>query len=269
MTTTTASTPTRARVLDLAEALDVSWCGHKAATLAALRGAGHRVPDGIVVPADVTFTLDEAAAALTRVGAGPWAVRSSSTAEDLADASFAGQYESVLGVTTPDALVAAVERVRASATAAHAAAYRGRQGDTTASMAVIVQRMVPARAAGVAFSANPVTGADETVIEAVRGLGDALAAGTADADRWLDIDGAPRAIANTGVLDQSDARQIGALVRRVAGERGAPQDIEWAIENDGLWLLQARPHPRGSRGSRVSWCRPGDGRRTPRTGKAQ
>jgi phosphohistidine swiveling domain-containing protein len=242
MTANTSPSSARVRVMDLAEALDASTCGRKAATLAALMAAGHRVPPGIVIPAGVACTPAEAAAALPRAGAGPWAVRSSSVAEDLADASFAGQYESVLGVTTLDAVVAAIDRVRASATTVHASAYRGQHtSDATASMAVLVQRMVPARAAGVAFSANPVTGANEVVIEATRGLGDALAAGVADADRWIDVDGVPRPTTDTGVLDQKAARQIGALVRRVARERGAPQDIEWAMAGDELWLLQARP----------------------------
>jgi pyruvate,water dikinase len=241
MSTTSISTPAHSRVLPLDEADDPSICGNKAAALGALRRAGHHVPDGMVVPAGVPFTMAEATAARDRLGPGPWAVRSSSAAEDLADASFAGQYETVLGVTTLQGVVDAVARVRASASTAHAADYqRAQAGDVRASMAVLVQRQVGARAAGVAFSVNPVTGADEAVIEAVPGLGDRLASGDADADRWVDARGSARPVVNTGTIDQTLAQRIAVLARRVAAERGSAQDIEWAYDGTELWLLQAR-----------------------------
>lgn len=91
MMTTTISTPAPNRILALDEAHDPSTCGNKAAALGALRRAGHHVPDGVVVPAGVPFTMAEALDVCDRLGPGPWAVRSSSVAEDLADASFAGQ----------------------------------------------------------------------------------------------------------------------------------------------------------------------------------
>jgi pyruvate,water dikinase len=118
-------------------------------------------------------------------------VRSSGIAEDLADASFAGQYESVLGATTVEEVEAAVTRVRASGRTSHLAEYRGAHGDgSNACVAVLIQRLVEASAAGVAFSTNPVSGDDEAVVEAVRGLVDRLALGDADADRW--VIGGPR-----------------------------------------------------------------------------
>jgi hypothetical protein len=86
MMATTTSTPAHNRVLALDEVHDPSTCGHKAAALGALRRAGHQVPDGVVVPAGVPFTMAEALDARARLGPGPWAVRSSSAAEDLADA---------------------------------------------------------------------------------------------------------------------------------------------------------------------------------------
>ena len=199
------------------------------------------MPDGVVVPAGVAFTSAEAIEARDRLGPGPWAVRSSSVAEDLADASFAGQYETVLNVTTPEGVVDAVARVRASASTAHAADYqRAQAGDARASMAVLVQQQVGARAAGVAFSANPVTGADEVIIEAVPGLGDRLASGDADAERWIDVGGSARPVVATGTIDQTLAQRIAVLARRVALERGSAQDIEWAYDGTDLYLLQAR-----------------------------
>lgn len=239
--TASISTPAHNRVLTLNDAHDPLICGNKAAALGALRRAGHQVPDGVVVPAGVAFTRAEAIEARDHLGPGPWAVRSSSAAEDLADASFAGQYETVLNVATLEDVVDAVARVRVSASTAHAADYqRAQAGDATTSMAVLVQRQVAARAAGIAFSANPITGADEVVIEAVSGLGDRLASGDADADRWVDVGGQARPLGHGGVIDQRLAQRIAALARRVAFERGSAQDIEWAYDGTDLCLLQAR-----------------------------
>ena len=242
MTAMTTSTPAHNSLLALDDAGSPSICGNKAATLGTLRRAGYRVPDGVVVPVGVPFTQAEATATRERLGPGPWAVRSSSLAEDLADASFAGQYETVLNVTTLEGMVDAVAHVRVSASTAHAADYqRAQAGNAQASMAVLVQRQVGARTAGVAFSANPVTGADEVIIEAVSGLGDRLASGDADADRWVDIGGDARPLRHTGVIDQTLAQSIAVLARRVALELGSAQDIEWAHDGTDLCLLQARP----------------------------
>lgn len=168
-------------------------------------------------------------------------MRSSGIAEDLDDASFAGQYESVLGVTTVEEVAAAVTRVRASGRASHLAEYRGTHGGgSNACVAVLIQRLVEGSAAGVAFSANPVTGDDEAVVEAVRGLGDRLASGDADADRWV-IGAAARPVLDTGVISRSTAEAVGALARRVAQVRGGPQDVEWALDRGEVVVLQARP----------------------------
>lgn len=230
-----------AEMLPLDAAGDASTCGHKAAALAALRRAGFPVPDGFVVPVHASISVESLAGTLERLGPGPWAVRSSGVAEDLDDASFAGQYESVLGVTTAEDVVAAVARVRVSGLASHVAKYRGTHGGAPdAGVAVLIQRLVQASAAGVAFSTNPVTGDDEVVVEAVRGLGDRLASGDADADRWV-IGSAARPVVDTGVISQSTAHAVAALVRRIAETRGGPQDVEWALERAEVIILQARP----------------------------
>lgn len=227
--------------LTLDAACDAALCGHKAATLAALRRSGHPVPEGFVIPVGGSFSPDVVRRALERLGPGPYAVRSSGVAEDLSDASFAGQYESVLGVDTLDEVIAAVRRVLASGDTERAAAYRAGIDRGEAPLAVLVQRLVAADAAGVMFSANPVSGDDEVVIEAVRGLGDRLVSGEADGDRWIDRRGHVEAATNTGVIDASVARQLADLGRRLASERGGPQDIEWAIAGDELFVLQTRP----------------------------
>ena len=106
---------------------------------------------------------------------------------------------------------------------------------------MLVQRLVAAEAAGVAFSHDPRSGEAEVVIEAVAGLGDRLVDGTADPDRWVVDAAGPRAVVDSGVLDAVLARRLAATVRRVAQERGGPQDVEWAFAGGELHLLQARP----------------------------
>jgi phosphohistidine swiveling domain-containing protein len=259
LTETAHLDPTQARAL----------LGTKAASLARLTGAGFPVPPGVVVTAAAAANWDQALARLHAVAAElgggrgqRFAVRSSATAEDLADASYAGQYETVLNVGL-DELPDAVRRVVDSAATARVAAYRQAHPQPAPAdpsgagggMAVLVQVMVPADAAGVAFTANPLTGdRDEVVISAVRGLGERLVAGQATGDQWIVRDAqARRTRATERAISADQARQIATLARRVQAHLGSPQDLEWAITTDpagsdgadrvegGLWLLQARP----------------------------
>ncbi len=209
---------------------DPEVAGTKAATLARLLAAGERVPAGIVLSvgaeAAAANGMDEALAAL---GAAEVAVRSSAVAEDLADESYAGQYTSVLEVAADGAAVlAAAQDVIASANGAP--------------IAVLVQPMIPATAAGVAFSANPVTGDDEVVVSAVPGLADRLLAGEAAGEEWVVQAGRPELRASpAAALDPSLVLEIAELAERVASRLGAPVDVEWAHDGTELWLLQARP----------------------------
>jgi rifampicin phosphotransferase len=242
--------------------------GAKAASLARMLGAGFPVPPGVVVTVAAEADWEQAyarlrthAAELGGIRGQRFAVRSSASAEDLAGASFAGQYETVLDADL-DELPDAVREVFDSATSARVAAYRqahpeaaataGPAGDPSAAgagMALLVQIMVAARAAGVAFTANPLTGdRDEVVISAVRGLGDRLVSGQATGDQWIVRDGrASCTRATEQAITADQASQIAALARRVHAHFGTPQDLEWAISTDasagdaGLWLLQARP----------------------------
>ncbi|HEX8929481.1 MAG TPA: PEP/pyruvate-binding domain-containing protein, partial [Actinomycetota bacterium] len=239
--------------------------GTKAANLARLAGAGFPVPAGVVVTPAAEADWEQACARLRSAAAElggatgqRFAVRSSGTAEDLVGASFAGQYETVLNVGL-DQLPQAVRQVLDSAASARVAAYRQahREADAAAAldpsgskMAVLVQVMVAADAAGVAFSANPVTGArGEVVLTAVRGLGERLVAGEATGDQWVVRDGQAQCTrATEQAITAEQARQVAALARRVEAHFGTPQDLEWAISSDdtsgasgGLWLLQARP----------------------------
>lgn len=259
------------RPLSDVELADGETVGRKAAALGELTNKGFRVPPGFVVsvealrqvlgdlvgtekndvatrriseaplPGDLTAELAEAyqpyAATLV-------AVRSSGIAEDLAGASFAGQYESVLNVSGWKALVEAVRECWRSALSARISAYRGSEaGPVSATMAVLVQRMVPADAAGVAFSANPVTGnRSEVVINATPGLGEQLVAGSVTPEEWVVSSGvATRGSGPDKVVTEEQALEIAALATRVADYAGTPQDIEWALASNQLWLLQARP----------------------------
>jgi phosphoenolpyruvate synthase/pyruvate phosphate dikinase len=175
--------------------------GGKAASLSRLRMVGFPVPDGFVIPArmldgglaDGRFDDRLAAtvvAAAERLG-GPFAVRSSGVEEDGDTVSHAGQYETVLDVGVGEPLLAAVRECVDSGRLEHVRAYREARGlSVQGRLAVLVQRLVEAEAAGVAFTADPVTGErGVVVVNAVRGLGDRLVSGPASPDEWVVRDG--------------------------------------------------------------------------------
>lgn len=233
--------PSVTHLIPLTGATDAERVGGKARGLNRLIAAGFRVPDGYVVPADVDGQMLRTLLDGT-LGEGTYAYRSSSTAEDLATASFAGQYETILGVTDAEAGVKAVERVRSSARSEAAESYRYRSSQGNPQMAVIVQRQLEARVSGVAFTRNPVTGANEIVIEATQGIGEALLSGAVKPEAWV-VSATPTLTAPSTepVLTAEEARLLADLCRRVESALDGPQDVEWAIDDDGVWLLQARP----------------------------
>ena len=212
----------------------------------------------------------EAAAAGTAV-----AVRSSATAEDLPGMSFAGQQETYLNVRGADAVLDAVKRCWASLWTGRAIGYRARHGIAPAdvSLAVVVQELVPADAAGVLFTAHPVTGArDQALVNAAWGLGEAVVGGEVTPDS-ITVDKASGQIAAQEIADKEamtvlatgsdgggtrtepvpDARrrqptlapdQVAELVRlgvRIEQLYGQPMDIEWALRDGTCFILQARP----------------------------
>lgn len=245
-----------AYILALSDAVatDVSRTGAKAATLAKLTAAGFPVPEGVVLttaafaefasdgvlPAEVAASLEDA---LARFGDQSLAVRSSGVAEDLEGASFAGQYETVLGVRGIPAVLDAVQTCWASANSRRVSAYQSSREAGKGAMAVLIQSLVDAEVAGVAFTANPVTGdRDETLVSAVKGLGERLVLGRASPDEWSVKGGrATCHSAPEGAITGSQVLQVAELARRVEAHFGAPQDIEWAWRAGRLYLLQARP----------------------------
>jgi phosphohistidine swiveling domain-containing protein len=229
--------------------------GGKGASLAALRRAGLPVPDGFVVPPEAaaaaaagdrpTRAAIEVAWKKLAPAAEPLAVRSSAIDEDGVTASFAGQFETVLGVRSREELFAAIERCVASASAQHAESYRERMGSVGGGMAVIVQRLVAARAAGVVFTCDPATAdASRIVVEAVPGLGDRLVSGAEAGERWTvsragDVVERPSL---PGALDDHEAAEAARLALAAEEAFGTPVDVEFAVDAAGrIWLLQARP----------------------------
>ena len=273
--------PTVSRHLIRPASAHPATCGPKAATLARAIEAGLPVPPFVVIAADAyrqhlaraggprpadpaatraaifgtAFAFDlgmQLTGAMGRLGP-QVAVRSSGTAEDLPGLSFAGQYESVLD-TDEDALDAAVLTCWASVWGDRAVAYREQNGVShdRAAMAVIVQRMVPATLGGVAFTADPVTGKPDVVVEFSAEGAEAIVSGRATPERASfkrkELVGLVEFTAP--VADAGDVPRVAARLALAAEElMGVPADIEWAYDGEHLWLLQARPITTGACGA--------------------
>lgn len=244
---------TQASIIDLADpaCTDPGVVGGKAAELARLRADGYPVPDGVVLPASLLagwvpneecpdHVRSAIETAINRLGGVAVAVRSSADSEDGSSASYAGSFTTVLGVHGVDDAVDAVRTCLDSAGADRVAAYRGGGG---VGMSVLIQPMLTPSAAGVAFTLDPVTGETESVvISAAAGLGDQVADGTADPEEWRVPEAETPSVSHrNGALTEEQARDVAELARRIAAQRGGPQDMEWAIEDDRTWVLQSRP----------------------------
>ncbi|OGR74965.1 MAG: hypothetical protein A2X32_10635 [Elusimicrobia bacterium GWC2_64_44] len=250
----------------LNQASDLEVMGRKAFNLALLARSGFKVPRGFVVPAgtrpeDLDGGLE---AAFEGLGAPLAAVRSSAAAEDGVNASFAGQFDSFLGVNAAG-LRQAVLDCLASASSARATAYGG---GAAVHMAVLVQELVDADVSGVAFSCDPVTGdRNRVIVEAVYGLCEPLVSGAVTPDHYVisglevietlpaqqrellaaDPEGGtvmrpvPEAQRSAPKLRAEELRQVAAAAIRVELLFDRPMDIEWALKDGKLYLLQARP----------------------------
>ena len=220
------------------ESYDIAKIGGKAGALAKLSGVVDDIPEWFVVGvcgasetaiADALKKFDDDVL---------FAVRSSATAEDGTDNSFAGQFETCLNIPK-SAVYESIKKVQDSALSERVEAYKRERGIHGVDIAVLVQRMVKADCAGVAFGANPVTGnTKECVISAVIGLGDKLVDGSVDADTYTVTDGN---VKGEGILSHKQCREIAAICKKVSRFFGCYQDIEWAYEDNKLYLLQSRP----------------------------
>ncbi|MEN3357383.1 MAG: rifampicin phosphotransferase, partial [Mycobacteriales bacterium] len=227
-----------------------------------------RTVEGIAIPGDLAAAITRALAQLGEQAA--YAVRSSATAEDLPTASFAGQQDTYLNVVGPAAILQHVSRCWASLFTERAVTYRQRNGidHRTVGMAVVVQQMVFPQAAGILFTADPVT-SDRKVasVEAGFGLGEALVSGLVNPDVYRVRDGevVARAIAakklainaspaggtqesaidperqEQPALTDAQVVRLVQLGRRIEAHFGLPQDIEWCLVDDDFQIVQSRP----------------------------
>src|SRR5437588_8112019 len=234
----------------------------------ALSAEIRRTLEGIVIPDDLAAAITRSVARLGEQAA--CAVRSSATAEDLPAASFAGQHETYLNVVGPAAILQHVSRCWASLFSERAATYRLRNGfdHRQVHMAVVVQKMVFPEAAGVLFTADPVTSNRKVVsVEASFGLGEALVSGLVNADMYKVRDGevvakvvatkrlAIHASPAGGIQEEAidperqaqpaltDAQvvRLAQLGLRIEAHFGHPQDIEWCLVDAEFQIVQSRP----------------------------
>lgn len=253
--------------------------GGKGLSLGKTARAGLPVPAGFVVTTRAYKRLAEKGlrsdpdlagaigVALLSIGNGPVAVRSSATAEDSADTSFAGQQETILGVQGADAVLDAIERCWRSLFTERAVAYRERQNVAASevAMAVVVQVLVPAEVAGVLFTRDPLDADGKRMLaEASWGLGEAVVSGRVQPDRFaldrtsgavldkqlgskaLRISAAgeehtPPNLQREFCLSDRALSQLADLGRKVEAFYADPRDVEWAYADGTFHLLQARP----------------------------
>jgi pyruvate,water dikinase len=188
----------------------------------------------------------EIAAAYERLGAGPVAVRSSACAEDSETASYAGQQETYLNVVGADDVCTRVVDCWASFFSERALFYRAQKGSLEdLQMAVVVQQMLDPEKSGVVFTVDPVQRRrDRMVVEAIFGLGEAVVSGEVTPDHYV-IDRAGEVkrdrLVSGGVLDAGELVELAALGRSLEERFGCPQDVEFAIADGRVYLLQSRP----------------------------
>src|ERR671917_1371487 len=234
----------------------------------ALSAEIRRTLEGIAIPDDLAAAITRPLARLGEQGA--YAVRSSATAEDLPTASFAGQQDTYLNVVGPPAILQHISRCWASLFTERAVTYRLRNGfdHRKVHMAVVVQQMVFPQAAGVLFTADPVTSNRKVAtVEASFGLGEALVSGLVNADVYKMRDGevVAKAVATKRLaihaspaggtqkqvieperqeqpaLTDAQVVRLAQLGRRIEAHFGRPQDIEWCLVDDDFQIVQSRP----------------------------
>ena len=255
------------RQKDVLAGLPVDRIGGKAAGLGRLLAAECRVPPFFVVPADCDPLAEKEAiaAALTELGPGPYAVRSSAVAEDGAQASFAGQLETVLGPKDIEEVLAAIDVCRASGHTENLKAYCEIHGVEPGDVAVVVQQLITGDGSGVAFSRDP-EDPEFVLVSAGWGLGEGVVQGLVQCDTYRVeprggmigeieykptcmrlVDGRPQEVdvpeelRHTAVLDEAQLFELGLWCRSLETLYDCPQDVEWTIHDGQLYLLQTRP----------------------------
>ncbi len=246
------------QVLNIADIGDEA-VGGKATGLAKLHALGLSVPSAfVIVNAEIDCFPPSLEQHYQQIGCAKVAVRSSAIGEDSAEASFAGQYETILNVEGMADLRNAINQCVASLESNRAQAYQHDQSDLghfstdqtgsgEIAMCVVVQQMVDARSAGVLFTADPVSGRhDRLIIDAISGLGESLVSGESTPDHYeLDQNNnliSQDLIEQKALLKETELHALTSAARTAEKHIGEPLDMEWAIDQSGeLFWLQARP----------------------------
>ena len=263
------------KVVPLAKARDDAVFGSKAVGLGEAARGGLPLPPGVALSGDIVEAVAagegraiKKVARCVRPLPGPLAVRSSAVDEDGAEASFAGQHLTLLNVLSSEGVCSALREIWWSANSDSAITYRQRVGlFTRPSVGVVVQALLDPEVAGVMFTQNPVNGADERMIEASWGLGEAVVAGVVIPDNFrVDRSGevlertpgvkkiairtlpdggtieeeVPPELVERPCLDDEQLQELNRLAGRCEQVYGPARDIEWAIADGELYLLQCR-----------------------------
>ncbi|MCC5601257.1 glycerol-3-phosphate acyltransferase [Nostoc favosum] len=233
-------------MVSLDEELDAAIVGEKAATLSQIKRWGYPVPKGwVLAPIDDPDLLTEF---LQPSELSPLVVRSSAIGEDSEHSSAAGQYETVLNVTTSEALQKAIAQVQASYNHPSAVQYRRDRGLNDTAMAVLIQQQVQSVYSGVAFSRDPITGqGDAIIIEALPGSPTQVVSGKVTPEQYrafvIETENSSSVqLEGQGRIPQALIKQVAYLAYRLEKRyHGTPQDIEWSYDGQTLWVLQSRP----------------------------
>lgn len=233
-------------ILSLDDDLDAAIVGQKAATLSQIKRWGYPVPKGwAITPVDDPEDLLDF---LQPSDLSPLVVRSSAIGEDSEQASAAGQYHTILNVTSKQKLQQAIAEVQASYNNPLAVQYRRDRGLPDTAMAVLIQQQVQSVYSGVVFSRDPITQqGDAIVIEALQGSPTQVVSGRVTPEQYRAFVADTENISSvqlegTGRVPQALIKQVAYLARRFETRYlGVPQDIEWSYDGQTLWILQARP----------------------------
>ncbi|ODH01989.1 pyruvate phosphate dikinase PEP/pyruvate-binding protein [Nostoc sp. KVJ20] len=233
-------------MVSLDEELNAAIVGEKAATLSQIKRWGYSVPKGwVLAPIDDPQGLTEF---LQPSELSPLVVRSSAIGEDSENASAAGQYETVLNVTSPEALQTAIAKVKASYNHPSAVQYRRDRGLNDTAMAVLIQQQVQSVYSGVAFSRDPITQqGDAIIIEALPGSPMQVVSGKVTPEQYRAFvveteNSYSIQLEGEGRVPQGLIKQVAYLAYRLEKRyHGTPQDIEWSYDGQTLWVLQSRP----------------------------
>lgn len=236
-------------IVDSKDARANNRVGGKARSLSLLASHGFSPPEFFVVLPEAfsggephPALEEELSNAIHKLGAGPFAVRSSGSAEDGAEHSHAGQFDTFLNVEASGVMDAAC-KVWQSGFSDRVSTYTHlKSGGELEPPAIVVQKMVPALFSGIVFSADPVSGIrNRTVISATGGYGDALVSGEVDGQSWIvEGDSIISSPESKPLLTHDQVNEIAALAHRAEDQFGHPQDVEWAIDHNGLHILQSR-----------------------------